>query len=105
VAVHVSACRITVDPEWLGIARGNREVDITWEIRNSPGVVFASEAPIFFKNMEVAAKAFRDARAEGGTRYRLRHNSVGPAIYHYGIRVVDNGRTCPELDPSIIDEM
>jgi hypothetical protein len=105
VAVQVSACRVTVDPDWLGIARGNHDVEIVWEIRNSPGVTFSRDEPVFFKSKELASKAFTNPKGEGGTRYSWHHVSTGPAVYHYGVRVVDNGRACPPLDPSIIDEM
>ena len=107
VAVQVTKCTITVDPEWLGIAKGNRNVEIIWEIHGSPGVVFAEKDPVFFKpeDREAAAKAFREPKANSPTKYRWLNLNSGPGIYHYGVRVVDNGKACPPLDPVVIDEM
>ena len=107
VAVRVAACTITVDPEWLGVARGNRDVAIVWEIRNSPGVTFAKEGPIFFKerDREPAARQFSKPQPMGDTTYRWTMANNSPGVFHYGIRVVDNGRACPPLDPTIVADM
>jgi hypothetical protein len=107
VAVQVAACAIRVNPDWLGVAKGNRDVEIVWEIRNSPGVTFAKEDPIFFKDRyrEAAARQFREPKALSDTKYRWQNANSAPGVYHYGVRVVDNGRACPPLDPVIVDEM
>jgi hypothetical protein len=107
VAVRVVACAITVEPEWLGVAKGNRDVEIIWEIRDSPGVTFAKDEPVFFKpqDRESAGKQFSSPKPYSGTRYRWLNANNAPGVYHYGLRVVDNGKACPPLDPIIIDEM
>ena len=105
VTVRVAACSITLDPDWLGVAKGNRDVEIIWEIRGSPGVVFAKGDAIFLKDPAVVGKHFREPKAPGDTKYRWLHANSGPGIYYYGVRVVDNGKACPPYDPVIIDEM
>lgn len=107
VAVTVSACTIAVDPEVLGVAKGNREVDIVWEIVKSPGVVFPRDNAIFFKEKwrKAAAEQFRDPKLLHDKKFRWHNANSGPGEYHYGVNVIDNGRTCPPLDPVVIDEM
>jgi hypothetical protein len=107
VTVRVAKCDITVEPEWLGVAKGNRNAEIVWEIRDSPGVTFTKDEPIFFKkeDVEAAARQFSEPKVLGPTKYRWLNTNSAPGTYHYGVRVIDNGKTCPPLDPIIIDEM
>ena len=108
VAVTVSACAISVEPYVLGIAKGVRDVDIVWEIVKSPGVTFPRENGIFFKekDREAAARQFRDPRVlEDGKKFRWRNENSVHREFHYGVNVVDNGKSCPPLDPIIVDEM
>ena len=60
-------------------------------------MVFAEKEPIFFKpeDREAAAKAFREPKAYSPTKYRWQNLNSGPGIYHYGVRVVDNGKGMP----------
>jgi hypothetical protein len=107
VAVNVAACVITVDPEWLGVAKGNRDVTITWEIQHAPGVTFAKEGGIFFKeaDREAASRQFSKPGPAGEDKFRWSMANNQPGLFHYGVRVVDNGKPCPVLDPTIVAEM
>lgn len=107
VAITVSACAINVEPEVLGIAKGVRDVDIVWEITKSPGATFARENGIFFKekDREAAAKQFRDPRRLDDKKFRWRDANSGPGEFQYGVNVIDNGKACKPLDPTIINEM
>lgn len=107
VAVTVSACTISVDPEVLGIAKGVRDVDIVWEITQSPGVTFARENAIFFKerDREAAAKQFRDPKLLDEKKFRWRDSNSGPGKFDYGVNVVENGKACPTRDPTVINDM
>lgn len=107
VTVTVSACRIKVDPDWLGIAKGNYDVDIVWEIRNSPGVTFAKEHAIYFKEKDraAAARQFREPRLLDDRKFRWRDANTGPGEFHYGVNVIENGKSCPPLDPSVVNDM
>lgn len=106
VAVTVTACKITVEPDVLGISKTVRDVDIVWEIK-SPGAVFVREDPIFFKpkDREAALKQFSRATWLDEKRYRMRDANSGPGQYYYGVKVIDKGTTCPPLDPSVVNEM
>lgn len=106
VAVTVTACAISVEPEVLGIAKGGRDIDIVWEIR-SPGVTFARENAIFFKEKDraAAARQFREPRLLDDRKFRWRDANTGPGEFHYGVNVIDNGKACAPLDPIVINEM
>jgi hypothetical protein len=107
VAVTVSACKITVDPEVLGIAKGVHDVDIVWEITKSPGVIFPRVNGIFFKEKDraAAAKQFRDPRLLlEGKQFRWKDANIAAGEFQYGVTVVDNGKACT-LDPIVINDM
>jgi hypothetical protein len=107
VAVTVKACVITVDPSWLGLAKGVTDIEIEWQIRNSPGVAFARDGAIFFKEKDraAAARQFRNGKLTESTKYSLWDANTAPGEFNYGVTVVDNGKLCPPLDPTIVNEM
>ncbi len=105
VRITVAACAITVDIPVLGIAKGNRDVDIVWEIR-SEGAVFAREKPVFFKGDRAeAARQFSEPRLLADKKFRWRDANSSPGRFEYGITVVDNGKACAPLDPTVINDM
>ncbi|MGZ5032085.1 MAG: hypothetical protein ACXWAC_02715 [Usitatibacter sp.] len=106
VTVTVAKCTINVEPEVIGIAKGVHDVDIVWEIR-SPGVTFAREHAVFFKEefRAAAAKQFREPRLLDDRKFRWRDANTGPGEFHYGVNVVDNGIPCKPLDPIVINDM
>jgi hypothetical protein len=107
VKVTVSACAISVDPESLGIAKGVHDVEIVWEIKNSPGVTFPRENAIFFKEKDraAAARQFRAPRLRDEKTFSWLDANSGPGEFHYGVNVIDNGKACPTLDPIVINDM
>ncbi len=105
VAITVTNCVITVETPVLGIKKGNRDVDIIWQIR-SKGAVFARENPIFFKGDRVeAARQFTLPKLLGEQEFRWRDANSSPGEFRYGVTVVDGGKACAPLDPIIINEM
>jgi hypothetical protein len=106
VAVTVNACKVSVDPDVLGIFKGVRDVEIVWEIK-SQGAVFVRENPISFKpkDRDAAAKQFSSPALLDEKRFRWRDANSAPGQFHYEVRVIDKGTTCPPLDPTVVNEM
>jgi hypothetical protein len=107
VAVTVRDCTIRVDPPTITIS-GNRDVEIFWDIVRSPGVTFAPQDAVFFKpdSIERARLQFsRPQLQKENTRFRWLDANNAKGEFNYGVRVVQDGKACPPLDPIIINDM
>lgn len=107
VVVTVAACKIVVNPDWLGLAKGVTDIEIVWEIEKSAGVTFAGTGAVFFKekDREATARQFRGAQLVDDKKYRMTALNTARGEYHYGVTVVENGKQCPPLDPIIVSDM
>lgn len=98
VTVTVSNCVVNVDPYFL-VMTNRSPITVVWEISGNGS--FAPN-PIRWKELG-AARVFSPAKATEKSVEAA--NSGTQGIYHYGVTVRDGGRTCPELDPTGVNDM
>lgn len=108
VTVKVGAgCSFTVTPWTLGMLAGNRNVKIHWQIdpASAGNAEFALADGIFFKG---PANEFDDPKRLSKTEFRWNDkNPSGPypaRPFAYGINVIQGGKPCPTLDPTIVND-
>ena len=94
--VTVDKCVVQVTP-YVIVMTGRAPVKMVWRIR---GGEFAAN-PIRFKEPE-ARKVFE--RASASPREVVFDNNKRNGIWHYGIKVTDGGKECPELDPTGVND-
>ncbi len=91
------ACRITVDPEDLPVAADNKNAVIQWDIR---GGRFVANG-IAFKQ-DTGNEFHSPSHSPNRITIVDRHEKTG-VVYHYGVTVLQGGRACPTLDPTIMN--
>lgn len=104
--VTVKDCAITLSVDRIVIPRDNKDVTIAWEIKDSPGVVFA-ENGVFFKPQSLAAarKQFKPVRSRTPGRFEWIDLNTAPGTFHYGVSVIERGKACAPLDPIIVNDI
>jgi hypothetical protein len=104
--VFVKDCVITVSVDKLIVARDNKDVFITWTLKDSPGVKFAKDG-IFFKpeSARAAVKQFTRVESRSDDVFVWKDANTEPGTFKYGVKVIENGKACPPLDPIIINDI
>jgi hypothetical protein len=91
-------CDVTVEPDALFI-RQKGATNLVWEI-SGPGS-FAERDGIKFKSGDAP---FSDGHAVGKNRWMANHQPRDPAVYRYGLNLLDgSGQPCV-VDPVIVDD-
>jgi hypothetical protein len=99
VTVSVDAsCRITVNPEDLPIAAGNKNAVIQWDVVGGSfpqgAIAFKDDPGDEFHGWSHSPKVITVVD---------RHETVG-RTYRYGVTVIGaNGKACPTYDPTIMN--
>jgi hypothetical protein len=105
--VTIDDCRITVDPEWLVVAHGNKDVYLIWEI-GSEGYTFAREDGIKFKPSAGAAAKRQfslDRKRSNDRTFVFTDKNSAPGKFPYAVRALKGGKPCPDMDPTIVNDM
>jgi hypothetical protein len=105
--VTVKDCNITVSVDTIVVVRDNKDVVITWRLKDSPGVKFAKDG-IFFKaeSLRAAERQFRRVESKSPEdTFQWRDANTEPGKFKYGVKVIENGKECPPLDPIIINDI
>jgi hypothetical protein len=90
----------------MGISRRNPKVTIIWELKDSPGFVFAPDPILNKPRPEDKDNPFRAVRrlADGNVVEVDFPNSPGHAR-DYGIRIAKGSTVCGVLDPPIYPDV
>ena len=96
--VTVVDCRISVDPPTIDIAKGNRDVEIHWDIVSS-GYTFPGDG-IGIKD-DVSPPQFSAPMRLTPTKFKWNDRNTVARMFHYGVKVMKDGTACPPLDPII----
>lgn len=99
IKVKVTNCVVEVDPYFIVMTHRD-PVTMEWQI--SGGGTFAPDA-IRWKE-KAAARVFSGSKGDGKS-VAVMNNRTAYGIFHYGVTVKDGGKTCPELDPTGINDM
>ena len=105
VTVTVTACSatgISTNPATLKVTRRLRDVPIVWTLRAPAGYTFAADG-IHFKNKEMAIRQFVGPKA-GPREFVWEDANTTPGRFPYNVRVRQDGRDCPVLDPIIVND-
>lgn len=93
-------CTVSVDPYYLVMA-GKEDMKIVWRI-DGPGT-FAPN-PIRWKQA-AAGEVFKFSRAESSATQITFTNRRTIGLFNYAVTVRRGDKTCPELDPTAINDM
>ena len=84
-------------------ARNLKEVAIVWKLDAPAGFAFATDG-VNFKNKELASRQFRVSKAAGPDEFRWEDANTAPGTFPYNVKVTHNGRDCPILDPTVVND-
>ncbi len=92
------SCAVSLDRDPIVIAAANRDMQIQWDIA---GAQFAPQDGIFFKTptgAEISAP-----QAVNAQRFAAKNRHSKPGRYEYGVRVIQDGKRCPDYDPWVVN--
>lgn len=103
--VRVSAdCQISLDPQWMGISRRNKEVTIVWELKDSPDFTFATDAIFNKPRVGDTVNPFAALKVLRGNTVEVQFKNTPGHVNEYGIKIAKGGTICRTLDPPIIPD-
>ena len=79
-----------------------RNVPIVWKLHAPAGFSFATDG-INFKNKELASKQFVTSRVSSH-EYVWEDANTAYGTFPYNIKVRQEGRDCPVLDPTVVND-
>lgn len=98
VIVTVADCKISVDPDPIAIFA--RNVEIHWDLRDSPGYTFTEDGIVIPANKG----DFTDPRRiPTGLKFLWHDKNTTAATYKYTVNVTLGAARCPSLDPQIVN--
>jgi hypothetical protein len=99
-------CQISLDPQWMGISRRNKEVTLVWEIKDSTGFTFAQDPILNKPRPEDKDNPFRAVKrlADGNVVEVAFQNNPGHAR-DYGIKIQKGTTVCGVLDPPVYPDV
>jgi len=102
--VRVSGdCQISLDPQWMGVSKRNKEVTVVWELRDSPGYTFPPDAIFNKPRPGDTINKFADLRVKDNV-VEVPFKNVPGHVDEYGIKIAKDGKVCGTLDPPIIPD-
>ena len=101
VAVAIADCKISAVPDAIGIARGNGNVEMHWDITTA-GYAFSDEGIVFSDDPR---REFQNPRRPQPTKFMLNNKHSFAKDYKYTINIKAS-TTCPALtvDPWVVNE-
>jgi hypothetical protein len=104
--VRVNAdCQISLDPQWMGVSKRNKEVTIVWQLKDSPGFTFAPSAIFNKPRLGDTADPFAGMRVLKGDLVEVPFKNVPGHVNEYGINIAKGGVVCGTLDPPILPDI
>jgi hypothetical protein len=103
--VRVSAdCQISLDPQWMGISRRYKDVTLVWELKDSPGFEFATDAIVNKPRAEDTNNPFAALRQFRGNLVEVQFKNTPGHVSDYAINITRGGAVCGTLDPPVIPD-
>jgi hypothetical protein len=105
IQVTVTACVVTITPASYRVGKGVKGATIVWDVQ-TPNVTFPSQ-PIRWKkeSQALAEREFTNPRLlRDGRGFSWDDGNSQPATFNYGVNVIQDGKACPPMDPTIIND-
>jgi hypothetical protein len=96
-------CEITVDPQWMAIARENANPLLEWRLVAPPGFSFGTETIFYKPRRPEEGNPFRIERATEKV-VTVQYSARDAFVRHYGIRILKDGKVCGTLDPPVMPD-